>query len=107
LPPARFDSRKQYSIEELFDIPHASQGRPLPEVPALGEQILSYVCSSDHLEEILGHMQERFRNEAETRGIKSARRWYWWQVVRSAGLFALKLLSRFVSMWELLEKLGF
>jgi hypothetical protein len=76
------------------------------EVPALGELILSYVCSPEILEGMLGDLEEHFRKLAKKQGVAAARRWYRWQVARSVVGFALNFLVRVVSIWELLQKLG-
>ena len=80
--------------------------RPPHEVPPLGEQILRFVCRSDELEGMLGDLQENFQEQSEKYGATAAKRWYWWQVTRSAGAFALKLLGKVVAARELLRKFG-
>lgn len=67
----------RFEIEELKVIlkqsPHPS---PL-EVPVLGERILSYMCSPSQLEGMLGDLEENFRRQAEKRGVRVAKRWYY------------------------------
>ncbi|WP_162913410.1 hypothetical protein [Rhodospirillaceae bacterium SYSU D60014] len=77
------------------------------QVPVLGEAILFYLCPAEQLESILGDLEECFQRRAIKRGLGSAWRWYYWQVLRSAGAFALNLLGRMALVKELIDRLGF
>lgn len=53
------------------------------EPPKIPLRLLRWLCSSSRLEEIEGDLFEEFQYKAETRGIKYARRLYYWTFIRS------------------------
>ena len=54
-------------------------------VPRVGELLLRYVCPSDRLEEFISHLERNFVSHTKKYGVLSARRWFWFQVVRMIG----------------------
>lgn len=79
---------------------------PRATVPSTAEAIISYVCRPDCAEAVLGDLQRNFSRYATRHGEKAARRWYWWQTIRTGATFCTMALSRLVLLKMLLGKLG-
>jgi hypothetical protein len=92
--------------DRIVRAPHHGRRAEEVTIPRAGELILSYICRADRLEAVSGDLEGNFRKRAKRSGIAAARRWYWWQVVRSAGAFGIKLLQTAELVNELLRKLG-
>jgi hypothetical protein len=92
-------------VDAVFKVPH--HGRQIAQVPALGETILSYVCSPERVHSILGDLEEIFRKREQRAGVRAARRWYWWQVVRAVCAFGFESLKIVSQIQSLLNKIGF
>lgn len=75
-------------------------------IPSLAESVISYVCAPDRLEAVLGDLQRNSCRYASKHGAKAARRWYWWQTVRTFAAFGFQTLARLVLAHELLKRLG-
>jgi hypothetical protein len=88
---------------DLLRVPHHGSQ---PEVPWVGECILEYVCSSDRLEVVLGDLERNFRRRTAKRGLAAARRWYWWQVMRSVAAFGIQAIVAIVLLRDFLKKIG-
>ncbi len=93
-----------------FLVRHDESSQPVTprdelEVPAIGESILSYLSSPETLETVLGDLEEGFRKIASKRGTDSARRWYYWQVVRTVGALTMNFIGRAACLLESLQKL--
>lgn len=86
--------------------PHHGAGEALPDVPSGAETVVSYVCTPDRLEAVLGDLQRNFIRRAIKHGEKAARRWYWWQTARTVAAFGVQIVVRVVMLRALLEKLG-
>jgi hypothetical protein len=78
----------------------------LPSMPSTAEKIISYVCTPDQMEMTLGCLQEGFTSRVAKVGEKAARRWYWWQTVRTVMVFGVQTVVKFLMLWELLRKAG-
>jgi hypothetical protein len=85
----------------------AHHGTAEAKPPPAGESILRYVCPADRLEAVIGDLHEGFMKHMAQHGPSAARRWYWWQVARSLGMFCGKLLAAAAVAYEWLKKLGF
>jgi hypothetical protein len=75
-------------------------------IPTAAETIISYVCTPDRLEAVLGDLERNFARRAAKHGEEEARRWYWWQTVRTVAAFGVQIVVRIVMVRELLRKLG-
>lgn len=73
--------------------------------PTLGETILSFVYRGEQLEAVLGDFEERFHKLAASGGMRLARAWYWWQVVRSAAAFTLRWGRKLGPLAEIVRRL--
>ena len=78
----------------------------VPDVPSAAETIISYACSPDRLEAVLGDLQRNFARRVAKHGDTAARRWYWWQTARTLTAFGLQLVTKAVLLRALLAKLG-
>ncbi len=63
-------------------------------VPLRAEELLSWICSPDEMEEVLGDFEERFIWVRERRGLPAAQRWYWAQVVKYAAKIGRNLVKK-------------
>lgn len=77
-----------------------------PRVPSAAETIISYICTADRLEAILGDLQRNFLRRAVKHGETAAQRWYWWQTIRTVAAFGVQIGVKLAMVRELLEKLG-
>ena len=60
--------------------------------PTFGETVISFLLTEDNSEEILGDLAEMFNAHGHQSGLRQARAWYYFQIIRSApSLFQLKL----------------
>jgi hypothetical protein len=75
-------------------------------VPPAGETILWFICSPDRLEVVLGDLERNFHRRAAARGVSAARRWYWWQVVRTSVMFLVQIIGGVALLRGLLQRLG-
>jgi hypothetical protein len=82
------------------------EGEAQTHVPEFGASILAFVCSPDRLEAVLGDLEENFHRIALKRGVSAARRWYYYQIVRSVLAFSFGLLRTGLAITEILRKLG-
>jgi len=55
-----------------------------PSIPKTPELLLIFVCPPKDLEPLLGDLEHTFHIVAERFGEKVARRWYWYETMRSA-----------------------
>lgn len=78
-----------------------------PKVPRLGELLISVVCQRKVREAVLGDLEEGFQTRAHARGARIARRWYWWQVAKSAAAFTWRWTRRLLELDELIRRIGF
>ena len=76
------------------------------KVPSAAETMISYVCTPDRLEAVLGDLERNFARRAARHGDKAARRWYWWQTFRTVTVFGVQMVVKLVLLRELLRKLG-
>ena len=76
-------------ISDDVDNPPANHG-----VPLRAEELLSWVCSPDEMEEVLGDHEERFIWVRERRGLPSAQRWYWAQALKYAVKIGRNLIKK-------------
>jgi hypothetical protein len=74
--------------------------------PVAAQTILRFVCPLDRLEAVIGDLDEGFNKLMAQHGVRTAYRWYWWQVARSVGAFCFRFLSSMALVHELLKKLG-
>jgi hypothetical protein len=95
-----------FANDQVIRAPHNGSREARPSMPRAGEIIRGYVCRPDRLEAVIGDLERNFRKRAIKHGVAAARRWYWWQVVRSVGAFGIKLLQSAELVDELLRKLG-
>ena len=75
--------------------------------PRLAEAVLMAVAGPYEAEYVAGDLEEEFAIVREARGYAAARRWYAWQVARSAGaLFQLRVRSGELTHVVLIAILG-
>lgn len=77
-----------------------------PKPPAIGWWILAVICPRDELEFVLGDMEEGFVRYALQRGQGAAHWWYWWQMVRTATHFILRVLDKARSAINIFKAAG-
>lgn len=109
------DERRKRLVEEIESVradpvlkAAAASSKPnksLP-VPQSGETILWFICSPDRLEVVLGDLERNFDRRAAARGASAARRWYWWQVVRTSVMFLGQIIGGVALLRGLLQRLG-
>jgi hypothetical protein len=78
----------------------------VPRVPSTAETILSYVCTPDRLEAVLGDLERNFDRRAAKHGEKAARHWYWWQTARTVIIFGIQIIASLALLRGLFRKLG-
>ncbi len=54
-----------------------------PSLPKLPTKLITWWCTTDYREEVLGDLEEEFYQSAKTDGITKAKRKYWWTVIKS------------------------
>jgi putative ABC transport system permease protein len=54
-----------------------------PFLPIWPTKLISWWCDIDYREEVLGDLEEEFYQSVEVNGVKSAKRQYWWTVLKS------------------------
>lgn len=77
-----------------------------PVAPRLAETLAGLLCDRSLREPILGDLAELFEERALRRGEKHARAWYWLQVGRSFGPFALRWGRRLAELDDLRQLIG-
>lgn len=87
-------------------LPRYSEQLALPRVPSSAETLISYVCTPDRLEAVLGDLERNFVRRAAKHREKAARRWYWWQTARTVAAFGVEIVVKLVMVRELLRKSG-
>jgi hypothetical protein len=75
-------------------------------IPPTAETIISYICTPDRLEAVLGDLERNFARRAAKHSEKAARRWYWWQTTRTVAAFGVQIAVKLVIVREMLRKLG-
>jgi len=95
-------------LQFSYTVNRTGELRPLvaTDVPSTAETIISYLCTPDRLEAVLGDLQRNFARRAAKHGEKAARRWYWWQTARTVAAFGVQIVMKVVMLRALLEKLG-
>ena len=88
----------------LLQVPHHGPRPSAP--PAAAVAILEYVCPPHRLETVLGDLEQNFRRRSYGRGPAAARRWYWWQVARSAITFGIQIVTAMAFLREVLKRFG-
>ncbi len=61
-----------------------------PSPPYWAERLLETLLKAELAEEVLGDLEERFQEDAEKRGLRRARRHYWYQTLNYLRPFALQ-----------------
>ena len=74
------------------------------KVPTFAALILGFVCPPDRLEAVLGDLDQTFQRLAKECNIRAARKWYYWQVIRSVAAFGFGGLQKAAALYELFEK---
>jgi len=90
---------------DLSSFGNGSTHQPMIAVPSAAETIISYVCTPDRLEAVLGDLERNFARRATKQGEKAARGWYWWQTARTVAAFGFQIVVKAVLLRELLRKL--
>ncbi len=99
-PAATARGRSDAALRWEQQLPLAEPRRMArPDVPRLGEQLLSFLVAPERLEERLGDMEQGFRVMLERHGPGHAKRWYWAQVVGIAAAGAARLVVRVAKIW--------
>ena len=108
VPPLNIKKSSIYDIYLDFGtyVHHHGVRRCPPDVPSAAETIISYVCTPDRLEAVLGDLERNFARRAAKHGEHAARRWYWWQTARTVVVFGFQIVVSAVALRELLRKLG-
>jgi len=83
-----------------------SAAQLMPDVPAMGERLISYLCSAKIFDDSLGDLQEGFNTRCAKFGARHGRRWYWFQVLRTGLTFACDCVRRIVAAEEWVGRLG-
>ena len=76
-----------------------------PEVPIDAERLLAWITKPDRLEVVLDIFDVGFRRRVQRDGIASARRWYWWQVIRTLVDSVIQVSPRLAGFIYLLRRI--
>ena len=74
--------------------------------PQIGEKLLYLFLDKKSRESLPGDLQEEFETTIVPKfGVRYARFWYWWQVLRSIGPLLCKQIRKFLTFAWIAEKL--
>jgi hypothetical protein len=73
----------------------------------LGELLIAFFAGRSKREAVVGDLAEDFQAKLVTRGLRTARAWYWSQVARSFFSFAWRWVRRVTELDAILQRIGF
>lgn len=85
--------KQKLMISENSDL-NVSKSDP-PQPPKWPDKILTYLCRTDYVDEIIGDLHEAYYWRVDTKSVPKAKRWFLWETLKSLRPGNLKSIHHF------------